>query len=121
MIESSPDWCLSRQRSWGVAIPVLFCDGCKEPILSKDVIDLVYEDALENGSDSWFEKDASAFVPEGFKCPKLRRDKFTKEEDVLDVWFDSGSSCRAVTERTLRRLRFRRLPRRLGSAQGVVQ
>jgi isoleucyl-tRNA synthetase len=99
MIESSPDWCLSRQRSWGVAIPVLFCEHCSEPVLSKDVIDRVYEDALQNGSDSWFEKDASSFVPEGFKCPKCGADKFVKEEDVLDVWFDSGSSCRAVTER----------------------
>lgn len=99
MIESSPDWCLSRQRSWGVAIPVLFCDECHEPILSREIIDLVYDDALENGSDSWFEKDASEFVPDGFKCPHCGGDKFTKEEDVLDVWFDSGSSCRAVTER----------------------
>lgn len=99
MIESSPDWCVSRQRSWGVAIPVLFCDECQEPILSKDVIDRVYEDALENGSDSWFEKDTSAFLPEGFKCPNCGGSQFTKEEDVLDVWFDSGSSCRAVTER----------------------
>jgi len=99
MIESSPDWCLSRQRSWGVAIPVLFCDKCSEPILSKDVIDRVYQDALENGSDSWFEKDASAFVPAELTCPNCGGDKFTKEEDVLDVWFDSGSSCRAVTER----------------------
>lgn len=99
MIESSPDWCVSRQRSWGVAIPVLFCDGCQEPILSTDVIDLVYADALGNGSDSWFAKDASEFVPQGFKCPKCGGDKFTKEEDVLDVWFDSGSSSRAVTEK----------------------
>ncbi|NLN75482.1 MAG: isoleucine--tRNA ligase [Armatimonadetes bacterium] len=99
MIESSPDWCLSRQRSWGVAIPVLFCDACREPVLSKDVIDLVYADALENGSDSWFEKDASEFVPAGFKCAVCGCETFVKEEDVLDVWFDSGSSCRAVTER----------------------
>lgn len=99
MLESSPDWCLSRQRSWGVAIPVLFCEDCGEPILSREVIDKVYADALENGSDSWFEKDASEFVPEGFKCPGCGGAKFRKEEDVLDVWFDSGSSCRAVTER----------------------
>ncbi len=98
-IESSPDWCLSRQRSWGVAIPVLFCNKCQEPILSKEVIDLVYQDALENGSDSWFAKDVSEFVPEGFTCPHCGGAEFTKEEDVLDVWFDSGSSSRAVTEK----------------------
>jgi len=99
MIESSPDWCLSRQRSWGVAIPAVFCKECGEPILSKEIIDKVYEDALVNGSDSWFEKDVSAFLPEGFSCPKCGGREFSKEEDVLDVWFDSGSSCRAVTEK----------------------
>ena len=98
-IETSPDWCLSRQRSWGVAIPVLFCDDCGEAILDKEVIELVYQDSLQNGADSWFAKDVSAFVPEGFKCPSCGGSKFTKEEDVLDVWFDSGSSSRAVTEK----------------------
>ncbi|MCE5315353.1 MAG: isoleucine--tRNA ligase [Armatimonadota bacterium] len=99
MIESSPDWCLSRQRSWGVGIPVIFCRACREPIMSEDMIDRVYEDALVNGSDSWFTKDAAEFLSEGFTCPKCGGKEFIKETDVLDVWFDSGSSCRAVTER----------------------
>jgi isoleucyl-tRNA synthetase len=101
MIENSPDWCLSRQRSWGVGIPVFYCKGCDEAIMSKEAIDAVYADALENGSDSWFTKEASELLPKGFACPKCGGKEFSKETDVLDVWFDSGSSSRAVVERTL--------------------
>ncbi|MCE5324648.1 isoleucine--tRNA ligase [bacterium] len=99
MISTSPDWCLSRQRSWGVGIPVIFCKACREPVMSKDMIDRVYEDAFVNGSDSWFEKEAKEFLADGFVCPACGGKEFVKETDVLDVWFDSGSSCRAVTER----------------------
>lgn len=98
MIENSPDWCLSRQRSWGVGIPAFFCEKCGEAIISKEAIDAVYKDALINGSDSWFSKPAKEILPDGFRCPKCDGDSFTKETDVLDVWFDSGSSCRAVLE-----------------------
>jgi isoleucyl-tRNA synthetase len=101
MIENSPDWCLSRQRSWGVGIPVFYCKDCGESIVTRDSINAVYEDALVNGSDSWFEKDAKAFLGSDFKCPKCGASEFTKETDVLDVWFDSGSSCRAVVENRL--------------------
>ena len=101
MIENSPDWCLSRQRSWGVGIPVFYCKGCGEAIMTPETIGAVYNDALENGSDSWFEKSASELLPAGFKCPKCGGTEFTKETDVLDVWFDSGSSSRAVVERRL--------------------
>ncbi len=101
MLENSPDWCLSRQRSWGVAIPVYFCKGCGEPIMTEETINRVYEDSLENGSDSWFEKDAKELLPPGYKCPKCGGSDFEKETDVLDVWFDSGSSSRAVVERRL--------------------
>ena len=101
MIENSPDWCLSRQRSWGVGIPVFYCKACDEAIMTKQSIDAVYEDALENGSDSWFAKDASELLPVGFACPKCGGTEFGKETDVLDVWFDSGSSSRAVVEREL--------------------
>jgi len=98
MMTNSPDWCLSRQRSWGVGIPVFYCDKCNEPILDKNLINKVYEDSLENGSDSWYDKDASEYVPKDYKCPKCGGDKFVKETDVLDVWFDSGSSCHAVLD-----------------------
>ncbi len=101
MIENSPDWCLSRQRSWGVGIPVFYCRQCNEPIMTEESINAVYEDALVNGSDSWFDKDPSQLLPAGFRCPKCGAAEFTKETDVLDVWFDSGSSCRAVVENRL--------------------
>ncbi|MCE5198423.1 MAG: isoleucine--tRNA ligase [Armatimonadota bacterium] len=101
MLENSPDWCLSRQRSWGVAIPVFFCKDCGEAIMTEESINAVYEDSLVNGSDSWFEKDPSELLPPGYKCPKCGGSQFTKEQDVLDVWFDSGSSSRAVIERRL--------------------
>ena len=98
MLENSPDWCLSRQRSWGVGIPVYFCKSCNEAIMTKETIGRIYEDAKTNGSDSWYDKDASELLPPGFKCPKCGGMEFTKETDVLDVWFDSGSSSRAVVE-----------------------
>lgn len=101
MLENSPDWCISRQRSWGVGIPVFFCDGCGEAIMSEDTIRRVCEEVLANGSDSWYEKSASDLLPDGFACPKCGGSDFTKEDDVLDVWFDSGSSSRAVVERRL--------------------
>ena len=97
MMETSPDWCLSRQRSWGVGIPVFFCKSCGEPLMSGDSIRKVYEDALANGSDSWYERDAAALLGPGFAC-QCGGTEFVKETDVLDVWFDSGSSSRAVTE-----------------------
>ncbi len=98
MIENSPDWCLSRQRSWGVGIPVFFCKGCDEGIMTRQSIDAIYEDAKVNGSDSWFEKSPADLLGPDFVCPKCGGKDFTKETDVLDVWFDSGSSCRAVVE-----------------------
>ncbi|MBO4548184.1 MAG: isoleucine--tRNA ligase, partial [Abditibacteriota bacterium] len=98
MMTNAPDWCLSRQRSWGVGIPVMYCSDCNEAVLDKRVIDKVYEDALANSSDSWFEKDPEFFLPAGYKCPKCGGSHFIKEKDVLDVWFDSGSSCRAVLD-----------------------
>jgi len=101
MIENSPDWCLSRQRSWGVGVPVFFCKGCDEAIMTEESIEAVYQDALANGSDSWFARSAAEILPAGFACPKCGGTEFTKETDVLDVWFDSGSSCRAVVENRL--------------------
>ncbi len=92
-----PDWCLSRQRSWGVGIPALYCQGCDEAILDRRVIGRAAELTRERGSDVWYELPAESFVPEGFACPGCRATgPFRKETDILDVWFDSGSTHRAV-------------------------
>lgn len=101
MVENSPDWCLSRQRSWGVGIPVFYCEACGEAIMTRDTFDAVYRDVLENGSDSWYEKDPKELLGPDFRCPNCGGSALTKETDVLDVWFDSGSSSRAVVENRL--------------------
>lgn len=98
MIANSPDWCLSRQRVWGVGIPVFYCESCGTEILTEESLHAAYHVVLEEGSDAWFGKDASEILPEGFECPKCGGHSFTKESDILDVWFDSGSSCQAVLE-----------------------
>jgi isoleucyl-tRNA synthetase len=101
MVAGRPDWCLSRQRAWGVGIPVFYCKACSEPVASRESIGAVYALVAREGSDAWFEKEASAILPPGFACPHCGDAEagFTKETDVLDVWFDSGSTCRAVLER----------------------
>ncbi len=98
MVENRPDWCISRQRSWGVPIAVFYCKKCGEIIRDKDVFEHV-ANLVENnpyGADIWFEKDAKELLPEGYKCPKCGSDEFKKEEDILDVWFDSGVSHASV-------------------------
>ncbi|MBC7190007.1 isoleucine--tRNA ligase, partial [Candidatus Aerophobetes bacterium] len=96
MLEQRPDWCLSRQRYWGVGIPVIYCESCSSPIIAEEVINIVAEKVLEMGSDVWFDKEAEFFLPEGFKCPFCGGKNFRKEEDILDVWFESGVSHEAV-------------------------
>ncbi len=97
-VESRPDWCLSRQRAWGVGIPAFYCEGCEEAILSGELIARVADLVREHGSDAWFELPASQFLPEGYTCPKCGGSEFRKEESILDVWFESGSSSRVVLE-----------------------
>jgi isoleucyl-tRNA synthetase len=99
MVGGKPDWCLSRQRTWGVALPVFYCEGCAEPIVTPETVGRVKELVEASDADVWFEKTATELLPEGFKCPGCGSTEFRKEEDVLDVWFDSGSTCRAVLER----------------------
>ncbi len=96
MIGERSDWCISRQRVWGVPIPVFYCDKCGEPIVTPDTIARVSSLFREHGSNIWFEKEADELVPDGLTCPKCGHSHFSKESDIMDVWFDSGSTWRAV-------------------------
>ncbi|MFP4382041.1 MAG: isoleucine--tRNA ligase [Candidatus Sumerlaeia bacterium] len=98
MVTNRPHWCLSRQRSWGVPIPALYSVKAKESILCVEVIDKFMERVAEFGTDCWFTLPVEMFVPDGFKCPISGGTEFLKEFDILDVWFDSGSSHISVLE-----------------------
>jgi len=99
MIANRPDWCISRQRAWGVPITVFFCMECGHMIISEDIIDHVAGKVEENGVDIWFRETEEDLLPPGTLCSKCGADKFRKETDILDVWFDSGVSYAAVMER----------------------
>lgn len=99
MVESRPDWCLSRQRAWGVGIPALYCMECGEARVDGSFVRGVAERVREEGSDVWFEAGVESFVPEGTTCSACGADEFRREIEILDVWFDSGASQRAVLER----------------------
>ncbi|MCS7262201.1 MAG: isoleucine--tRNA ligase [Aquificaceae bacterium] len=94
MVENRPDWCISRQRFWGVPIAVFYCKSCGHTVAQKEVFERVAElvEAYPTGADLWFEKATEELLPPGFKCPVCGSKEFVKEEDILDVWFDSGSS-----------------------------
>ncbi|RKY32368.1 MAG: isoleucine--tRNA ligase [Candidatus Omnitrophota bacterium] len=102
MVEVRPDWCLSRQRLWGVPLPIFYCKGCKKPIITEETIEKVEKLVRENGSDIWFEKDVKELLPSGFSCPYCGGKDFEKEKDILDVWFDSGVSHIAVAKKYLK-------------------
>ncbi|MCH5320930.1 MAG: isoleucine--tRNA ligase [Eubacterium sp.] len=97
MVQERADWCISRQRKWGVPIPVVYCQDCGKEIIDNDVMMKISEIFGKEGSDAWYAHDTEYFLPEGFKCPHCGSAKgFDKEKDIMDVWFDSGSSHAAV-------------------------
>ena len=99
MVESRTDWCISRQRAWGVPIPIVYCDECGDVICSAETIENVAKLFETESSDAWVKYSAEELLPQGFVCPKCGKAHFRKEKDIMDVWFDSGVSWRAVVEK----------------------
>ncbi|MBE6548206.1 MAG: isoleucine--tRNA ligase [Ruminococcaceae bacterium] len=100
MIRERADWCISRQRHWGLPIPVFYCDECKSPVCNDETIAVVSKLFGEKGSNAWFDMDASEILPDGFTCPCCgKKATFSKETNTLDGWFDSGSSHYAVLQK----------------------
>lgn len=96
MVEERPDWCISRQRSWGVPIPAFFCLECGQELITQESISAVAKLFARSGADSWFELEVEEILPKGTNCSKCGKSMFKKEEDILDVWFESGVSHIAV-------------------------
>ena len=99
MVASRSDWCISRQRTWGVPIPVFYCKDCGEVIVTPESINSVAKIFEKETSDVWVKYDAKHLLPPGFRCPKCQNHHFLKEKDIMDVWFDSGITHRAVVEK----------------------
>jgi isoleucyl-tRNA synthetase len=98
MIATRPDWCISRQRSWGVPIAVFLCDRCGEPLNDKSINRSIVDLFRKEGADAWYKHEASALLPKNTKCRSCGHREFRKETDILDVWFESGASWHAVLD-----------------------
>ncbi len=99
MVENRSDWCISRQRAWGVPIPVFYCEDCSEVIVNDETINHIAEIFEKESSDAWVNHSVEELMPKGFKCPKCGGVHFRKETDIMDVWFDSGVTHRAVVQK----------------------
>jgi isoleucyl-tRNA synthetase len=98
MIQTRPDWCISRQRAWGVPIAAFYCQACHHTLAEQHLMEHVADLMEREGSDVWFLKSAEDLLPPATRCPRCDGTQFTKENDILDVWFDSGVSQAAVLE-----------------------
>ena len=105
MIATRPDWCISRQRIWGVPIALFLCKKCNQPVKSQDTYARVVELFHQHGADAWYDAKAEAVLPTDAKCAGCGSTEFRRETDILDVWIDSGTSWAAVLE-TQPELRF---------------
>jgi isoleucyl-tRNA synthetase len=99
LIENRPDWCISRQRSWGVPITIFYCLKCGNYFISQEIVDYVAQLVEKHGTDVWFDLSAPELLPKGTTCPECHGDTFRKETDILDVWFDSGVSFTVLERR----------------------
>jgi isoleucyl-tRNA synthetase len=100
MVENRPDWCISRQRIWGVPITIFYCKKCHQPVANQEITKHVADLFEQHGADIWFSEDAVKLLPSGTSCPQCGGTSFDKETDILDVWFDSGVSYAAVLEKS---------------------
>ncbi|MGM0602498.1 MAG: isoleucine--tRNA ligase [Bacillota bacterium] len=98
MVAERSDWCISRQKKWGVPIPIFYCDDCGEAVINDDTLDKIKEVFAKEGSGAWYKHSVEELLPDDYSCPHCGGSSFTKEEDIMDVWFDSGSSHKAVME-----------------------
>ena len=99
MVQNRPDWCISRQRAWGVPIVAFTCQSCRELLVEERLVEHVSGLFEKGGADIWFDLPAGELLPPGTRCPKCQGEEFNKETDILDVWFDSGVSYAAVCEK----------------------
>ncbi len=99
MVENRSDWCISRQRAWGVPIPVFYCKDCGEVIVNDETINHIADLFEKESSDAWVNHTIEELMPKGYKCPKCGGTHFKKETDIMDVWFDSGCTHRAVVQK----------------------
>lgn len=104
MVEGRSDWCISRQRAWGVPIPVFYCKDCGEVIVNDDTIKHVANLFDKENSDAWVKYSEKELLPNGFKCPNCKSENLQKENDIMDVWFDSGITWKAVVEKRSKEL-----------------